>query len=570
MTVPNETSLSGPYSGNGVTTSFGYGFLVLSSDHLRVVITRASGALSELVVGVDFTVSGVGNPAGGGVTLAVAPVVGEKVTILRTMPFTQQTDLENQGAFHAQTVEDALDMGVMRDQLLKALVKNAIHAPDVEAVNMELPAAGLRANKYMLFDANGAPTYVNSQVDARYYGSAAVDPLTRPDGSARQAADLYFNTAGSKFRVFTGTSWTDALPTANLTLVNYREVSATAKTTFTVAGGYQAGSVFVYLNGVLLDTSEYTASNGTTVVLSSACAIGDELRCVSFSNFSVADTLARSNNLGDLPSAGTALTNLGLTDYGKSVIYTTDAAGLRTLLALAFGATAAKATTAQAQVGADDTTLMTPSKTVDAINSLVRPNVKEFIFETSGTFTPSATGKFYEIIVIGGGGGGGNGANGNNNANATNNGGDGGWGAGGGGIIVSGNREQIGNAGITVTVGAGGAALSAGGGSSFGGYVSANGGNSGTSGGTNSTGASANIPGTASTNLTANQNRTGSTGGAGGSSLKPYSVPAPAAGMKGFCGAGGAGGDHGGVGSPSNFTGAGTGGSGIVIVREYS
>lgn len=329
MTVPNETSKAGPYLGNGVTKAFGFGFLVISASHVRVVKTFADGAYADLVFGADYLVSGAGNPAGGNVTLDVAPATGETITILRDLPFTQETDLENQGAFHAQTIEDALDLSVMRDQILFGRLRNSIHVPDTETADMELPPAALRANKYMLFDANGEPTYVNSQIDARYYGAAAVDPVLRPDGSPRQASDLYFNTTGFKFRVFTGTAWTDALPTANLTLVNYREVSATAKTTFTIAGGYQTGAVFVYLNGVLLDTSEYTASNGTTVVLASACAINDELRCVSFSNFSVADTLARSNNLSDLPSASAALTSLGFTALAKTLAAVLDAASYR-------------------------------------------------------------------------------------------------------------------------------------------------------------------------------------------------------------------------------------------------
>jgi hypothetical protein len=80
-------------------------------------------------------------------------------------------------------------------------------------------------------------------------------------------------------------TWSDVAGSGAVSLTNYNETAATAKTTFTISGGYTSTSVFVYLNGVLLEPSEYVASNGTTVVLNSVCAIGDEFRCISFAPF---------------------------------------------------------------------------------------------------------------------------------------------------------------------------------------------------------------------------------------------------------------------------------------------
>ena len=80
-------------------------------------------------------------------------------------------------------------------------------------------------------------------------------------------------------------TWSDVAGSGAVSLTNYNETAVTAKTTFTITGGYTSTSVFVYLNGVLLEPSEYVASNGTTVVLNSVCAIGDEFRCISFAPF---------------------------------------------------------------------------------------------------------------------------------------------------------------------------------------------------------------------------------------------------------------------------------------------
>jgi len=50
-----------------------------------------------------------------------------------------------------------------------------------------------------------------------------------------------------------------------------------AQTTFTVSGGYTVGQIVVYLNGVLLPSSEFTATNGTSIILATASVAGDIL-----------------------------------------------------------------------------------------------------------------------------------------------------------------------------------------------------------------------------------------------------------------------------------------------------
>ena len=129
MTVPSETNRSGPYNGNGSTTVFGYGFRIVDEDHLRVIRTSALGVETVLAIDTDYIVSDVGEPAGGQIACTVAPASGETITILRNIPFVQETDLENQGAYYAETVEDALDLAAMRDQQLSEEVGRAIKVP---------------------------------------------------------------------------------------------------------------------------------------------------------------------------------------------------------------------------------------------------------------------------------------------------------------------------------------------------------------------------------------------------------------------------------------------------------
>ncbi|SDL07063.1 hypothetical protein SAMN05428953_12646 [Mesorhizobium muleiense] len=130
MTVASETNRSGPYNGNGVTTVFDYEFRIISQAHLLVIKTvTATGVETTLTLDADYTASGVGASGGGQITTLVAPAAGETITILRKVPFVQETDLENQGAYYAETLETVADLSVMRDQELQEQVNRAIQIP---------------------------------------------------------------------------------------------------------------------------------------------------------------------------------------------------------------------------------------------------------------------------------------------------------------------------------------------------------------------------------------------------------------------------------------------------------
>lgn len=65
-----------------------------------------------------------------------------------------------------------------------------------------------------------------------------------------------------------------------------REVfTATAGQTSFATAGYTPNFLDVYLNGVHLDPSDYTASNGSDVVLTSGAAAGDSVVIVAFTTF---------------------------------------------------------------------------------------------------------------------------------------------------------------------------------------------------------------------------------------------------------------------------------------------
>jgi len=89
------------------------------------------------------------------------------------------------------------------------------------------------------------------------------------------------------------------IPASGVTTTAYRtvtEFTATAgQTTFTPPS-YTVGYINVYRNGALLGTADYTATNGTTVVLASAASSGDLVVVESFYVSSVLNAIPATAN----------------------------------------------------------------------------------------------------------------------------------------------------------------------------------------------------------------------------------------------------------------------------------
>ena len=70
----------------------------------------------------------------------------------------------------------------------------------------------------------------------------------------------------------------------------YNFVATSNQTTFTAT--YDVGYIDVYQNGILLTSTDYTATNGTTVVLAVGASSGDEITIIAHQIFSVTDTVS--------------------------------------------------------------------------------------------------------------------------------------------------------------------------------------------------------------------------------------------------------------------------------------
>jgi len=112
-------------------------------------------------------------------------------------------------------------------------------------------------------------------------------------------------------------------PVPQATQTRDRFVATSGQTSFATSG-YTPNFVDVYLDGVKLDSSEYTATNGSDVVLASGASTGQIMEVVAFSSFDVADIRNMTQPLGLKNYTTTqrdALTGIGAGDtiYNSTV-----------------------------------------------------------------------------------------------------------------------------------------------------------------------------------------------------------------------------------------------------------
>ena len=252
MTISSTVRIAGPFTGNGVTTTFPFTYKVFSTADVQVIrLTISTGIETTLTIVTDYTITLNGdqdsNP-GGNIVLVAALSALYKLTATSDIANLQPTDLTNQGGFYPEVITDALDRATIQIQQISDIGERTLKIPISDgALNMELPTAASRANSFLAFGATGLPTVVTAG------SSGAPTTMTRQN--------------------FSGTG---------------------SQVAFTLASdpGALGNSAEVFIGGVYQNRNTYTIS-GLTLTFSAAPVAGtDNIEFVNFLTDAIGSTSA--------------------------------------------------------------------------------------------------------------------------------------------------------------------------------------------------------------------------------------------------------------------------------------
>lgn len=166
MTV-SSTTRRNDYDGNGTTATYAFTFKVFAASHLQVVVRNDSTLVETvLTLTTHYTVasSGINNPSGGNVVLVAGSFAwldssnylktGYSMTIRRVPPFTQLTDIRNQGSFFPETHEDQFDLFMHILQYLLDDVTRSIKLQTTSSLT-DITIPDIEADKVIYGNADG-------------------------------------------------------------------------------------------------------------------------------------------------------------------------------------------------------------------------------------------------------------------------------------------------------------------------------------------------------------------------------------------------------------------------------
>jgi hypothetical protein len=245
--VIHDTAPRRQYTAEAGQTVFAVPFEFFANADLKVYhFDTLLGLATTPADASHYSVVGAGITGGGHITLgAPGAVQGDIITIVRDIPTDRITDFPLTGPFNIEALNTELDRIVVMIQEVEAkLDQRALMIPewDAPASMNDIPPLPGRASTVLGFDTEGQPM---------------VAPI-------------------SQFSPVAAVS-------------QRREIIATeGQTSFQTAATYTLGYIGVYVNGVRLSVQEFTASDGTNVVLHEPARAGDVVLLEGFLGSAVA------------------------------------------------------------------------------------------------------------------------------------------------------------------------------------------------------------------------------------------------------------------------------------------
>jgi hypothetical protein len=197
MTV-STTATKATFNGSWSTGPFTFSFRFFANSEIAVIKTSVAGVDTTLTETTHYTLTGATSYTGGSITLGTALASGETLTVVRTLPFTQEIDLRNQGAFFAETIEEGFDRVTMLvQQLDEILGRTPSMAVTAQTSGVTVPVGSPLA--YIQWDAAGTDFQNASPPSDGVSPTVAVGTVT---GVANGSPATVTNSGSSSAAVF--------------------------------------------------------------------------------------------------------------------------------------------------------------------------------------------------------------------------------------------------------------------------------------------------------------------------------------------------------------------------------
>lgn len=182
MTISTTTNKIS-YVGNGITTEFAIPFPFLETTHLKVYQLLNDIQMER----EDWKIQN------GNLVFETAPVLGTQIVIIRIVPFTQETDYQENEILSAETLERNFDKLTMQVQQLKEQADRAITIDvfdDTQAADL-LPSIRTAVSNAAIY----AQTALEQAANASQAAQSATAQATIATNKAQEATDTLANKA---------------------------------------------------------------------------------------------------------------------------------------------------------------------------------------------------------------------------------------------------------------------------------------------------------------------------------------------------------------------------------------
>ena len=289
----NVTTVAGIAS--NVTTVAG------NTSNINAVAADASdiGTVSSNISSVNTNASNISAIQGAAANAATASTKATEAAASAATASTQASNASTSAATSTTQATNSANSATAAASSATAAASSASAAASSQSAAASSATAAAASQTAAAASAASAATAFDN-FDDTYLGSKTSNPAQDNDGNALVSGALYFNSSANEMRVYDGANWIAATSAGNVSLILY-EYNATAnQTTFSGSDtnsatlSYTVDNLQVVVNGIVLDPSDFTATNGTSVVLASGAAAGDVVNIYAFKSFTTADMVSKS------------------------------------------------------------------------------------------------------------------------------------------------------------------------------------------------------------------------------------------------------------------------------------